>query len=1581
VNQKTSPMPPLAGQLEIRVLGDLMVARDGVALSLPPSKKTRALLVYLACIGRPQRRERLCELFWDIPDDPRGALRWSLSKIRQILGPDGDCLQADRNVVNLRSDSLFLDCAAVRSLTQQDLATASIEDLEQLAGLFRGRFIDDLSLSRCPEFEAWRIATAEEMELAQVRILRSVIDRLADDPSRALTHAHALQALLPEDEDLEQSVKRLASAARYGATAVTASPGVQPAAPPPPLPTRSPGVETTQAGSLMPTSPDEVRYCTTREGVRLAYAVHGTGPPIIKAANWMSHLRFDRESPIWRHWVAGLSARNCLVRYDERANGLSDWEVSDISFEAMVSDLESIADASGLRRFCLLGISQGCAISIAYAVRHPERVSRLVLYGGYAKGWRRRSDPVDMTRREALAALMRQGWGQQDPSFRQIFTQLFVPAASQEAMDSFNELQRLSVSPENAVRLQDQFSQIDVSGLLALVRVPTLVMHGVHDAVVPFAEGKALADGIPGARFVPLETGNHIMLANEPAFETFLSELRAFASADQSPPVDKPPRLELDGDRRHVTVLALEIVSPLQAFELDDPEIFADHLDPLFDQVAATVERHYGTILSRSDGSLTAVFGATRATEDHAYLACRAALAAKSVVDAQSQGTARLRAGIDTGEALLRRRLDDQRSTLEVVGAPPRTAAQLMRTLRRAVIAATGRARQAAGGYVSMERILPDDLTQAIRNDHAYELLSENSALSRWHLRANQGLTTLVGRQLELDLLRQAWQRVREGTGHVIAIVGEPGVGKSRLTHEFLALPEVAGFTVLECGGMELDASVSYHVIKKLLRAVCGIADPESPSGALERLEKKVAEHGLDARLIPPLAFVLDLQIGDAEWLALDGSERRRRVRAAVRSLLSSESRRKPIALLVEDLHWADTESVSVVRKIAETISAHRILLIVTYRPEYTRSGLGDSHLQVVNLQPLGHSEASALLDSILGAHDSLNDLKSLLIERSEGTPLFLEEWVRSLVETGQLVRGEGDYRVAGSVDIHLPASVQSVIAARIGRLSEEDRSVLQIAAVIGANVPQPLLAALVPHTPETLEDVLARLTRSDFLFELQSFPIVEHSFKHALTQQVAYDSLTTSGRRKLHRHTLLAMERLYAGSLNDLAEKLADHAFRAEEWSAAVTYLVQAADKAVDLSAYNKAARWLEQAVHAVDSLPESPERDRRAVDVRTRMRPVYDAIGSFAKAATRLQEAKDLARKLGDLERHWQVLIHQSYLYSSHGRIDEALAAADELRDLARANGADRYASEADLAAAQALLMRADATSALRHLEPHFERFTGDWRHDRFGLLGTRAVWYLGHYAFAQALLGDFKAADGAAAQAAQIAEEVGRPFDILAARYCGALVEIVRGPTAAFVASFKAVVGDRHTEAAASFRPWLSAVLGHAEYAIGDRTAACETLRQAAAEAKTFDLPQFEAYAQALLACACAGSPKQHSNAELETALALARHNRDHWIEVTVLRAMAERASGEQRIALLNQACETAEQAKFRPEMARARFALGLARGERDRRAAARDLEIAAQLFAAIGLEDACRCVADALSALATAGSAHARGQVTT
>jgi pimeloyl-ACP methyl ester carboxylesterase len=251
---------------------------------------------------------------------------------------------------------------------------------------------------------------------------------------------------------------------------------------------------------------------------------------MVRAAHWMSHLHHDWESPVWRHWIDALSKRNTLIRYDERGNGLSDWNVGDFSFAAMLADLESVIDAAGLDRFTLLGVSQSCAVAVAYAVRHPERVSGLILYGGYARGWRRRANSHEIATHEAMTTLIREGWGQNNPVFRQIFTSMFIPGASPEQMAWFNELQRSTVSPENAGRLHDSFGEMDVSALLPQVAAPTLVLHSRRDDAVPFDAGRELAAGIPGAKLVVLDSANHILLEQEPAFATFLEEVRAFVA-------------------------------------------------------------------------------------------------------------------------------------------------------------------------------------------------------------------------------------------------------------------------------------------------------------------------------------------------------------------------------------------------------------------------------------------------------------------------------------------------------------------------------------------------------------------------------------------------------------------------------------------------------------------------------------------------------------------------------------------------------------------------------------------------------------------------------------------------------------------------------------------------------------------------------------------------------------------------------------------------------------------------------------------------------------------------------------------
>jgi pimeloyl-ACP methyl ester carboxylesterase len=276
----------------------------------------------------------------------------------------------------------------------------------------------------------------------------------------------------------------------------------------------------------------QIRFCAAPDGAQIAYATVGQGPPLVKTANWMNHLEYDWESPIWRHVFRALANRHQFVRYDQRGNGLSDWEVGDISFDAFLSDLETVVDAAGIERFALFGISQGCAISIAYAVRHPERVSHLVLFGGYAKGWRKRGSGEEIETREAMRTLMRQGWGQENPAFRQVFTSRFMPDGTPAQMDWFNDLQKICTSPENAARIDAANGDVDVSSLLSQVTAPTLILHCRNDVVVPFNEGRRLAAMIPGARFVALESRNHILLDDEPAWPRFLREVESFLAED-----------------------------------------------------------------------------------------------------------------------------------------------------------------------------------------------------------------------------------------------------------------------------------------------------------------------------------------------------------------------------------------------------------------------------------------------------------------------------------------------------------------------------------------------------------------------------------------------------------------------------------------------------------------------------------------------------------------------------------------------------------------------------------------------------------------------------------------------------------------------------------------------------------------------------------------------------------------------------------------------------------------------------------------------------------------------------------------
>ena len=326
----------------------------------------------------------------------------------------------------------------------------------------------------------------------------------------------------------------------------------------------------------------QLRFCTSHDGVRIAFAGSGDGPPLVKAANWLSHLEFDLVSPVWSHLFAELARHHTLLRYDERGCGMSDWNVADLSFDAWVSDLETVVEAARVQRFALLGISQGASIAVAYAVRHPDRVTHLILHGGYARGRLRRSADSNQVREaEAMIQLAELGWGRANPAFRQFFTTQFIPDGTPKQQHWFNELERISTSPTNAARFMRVFNDIDVVDLLPRVRCPTLVLHSTRDARVPFEEGRLIASLIPDARFVPLESNNHLLLESEPAWIRWRDEVRSFMP-------DAPP----------------EEFAELTARERDLVELIAQGLDNA--QIAArlgvsekTVRNHITSIFSK----------------------------------------------------------------------------------------------------------------------------------------------------------------------------------------------------------------------------------------------------------------------------------------------------------------------------------------------------------------------------------------------------------------------------------------------------------------------------------------------------------------------------------------------------------------------------------------------------------------------------------------------------------------------------------------------------------------------------------------------------------------------------------------------------------------------------------------------------------------------------------------------------------------------------------------------------------------------------------------------------------------------
>ncbi|MEM7614056.1 MAG: alpha/beta fold hydrolase [Pseudomonadota bacterium] len=528
--------------LAISLLGELSVQRDGGTVTMPASRKARALLAFLVTTRRPARRERLCELLWNAPDDPRGALRWALSKLRPLV----DCgtthrLIADRERVAFAAEGADVDIVAIRKRLLDDPPLIPPPELRGMAEQLSQVFLDGLDSAGEEDFQAWLVAEREDVHLLRLNVLR----RLALHPEVPPAEAGKWARLWLTEAPLEvEAVRGLVTAltragrsqearqveADFRVAARSADltlperfildPVAQPEQPEQPRPAEA------RPRQMLRTQ--NIGFCRASDGARIAYATVGEGPPLVKAANWLNHLELDWNSPIWGDTFSACAEGRQFIRYDERGNGLSDWEVADISMEAFVKDLETVVDALGLERFPLLGMSQGCAVSVEYAARHPERVSGLILISGYVTGWRIGASAEEKARREAVLTLTRHGWGTHNPAYRHIFSQTFMPDAKPEALEWFDEFQRQTTSPENAVRFQEAFGDIDVRESLSKVRCPTIVFHARGDQRISLEQGRELAIGIDGAQFVPLDSRNHILLGHEPAWAACRAQIRAF---------------------------------------------------------------------------------------------------------------------------------------------------------------------------------------------------------------------------------------------------------------------------------------------------------------------------------------------------------------------------------------------------------------------------------------------------------------------------------------------------------------------------------------------------------------------------------------------------------------------------------------------------------------------------------------------------------------------------------------------------------------------------------------------------------------------------------------------------------------------------------------------------------------------------------------------------------------------------------------------------------------------------------------------------------------------------------------------
>jgi class 3 adenylate cyclase/tetratricopeptide (TPR) repeat protein len=703
-------------------------------------------------------------------------------------------------------------------------------------------------------------------------------------------------------------------------------------------------------------------------------------------------------------------------------------------------------------------------------------------------------------------------------------------------------------------------------------------------------------------------------------------------------------RAALEGERKQVTVLFADLKGSMELLADRDPEEARQLLDPVLERMIEAVHRYEGTVNQVMGDGIMALFGAPIAHEDHAVRACYAALRMQETVTRygdelqRSHGVpVQIRVGLNAGAVVVRAIDSSLHMDYTAVGQTTHLAVRLEQMAKPSSVLITGETLRLAEGFVQVNALGPVSVKGLADPVEVFELVGAGSTRTRLQAFAARGLTRFVGRQAELAVLRQALERAGTSHGQVVTVIGEPGVGKTRLVYEFIRSHHTHDWLVLESGSVSYGKATAYLPVRDLLKAYFQIDDRDDGRKIREKLTGKLLT--LDATLGPTLqAFLalLDVPVEDRYWQDLDPSQRRQRTLEAIKHLLLRESQVQPLLLVFENLHWIDAETQAILDGLIDSLPTARLLLLVNYRPEYQHGWGNKTYYTQLRLDPLPPASAEALLQALLGDDPSLVPLKRLLIERTEGNPFFLEESVRALVETEVLVGERGAYRLAKPLEsMQAPATVHAVLAARIDRLPPEEKRLLQTAAVIGTEVPFALLQAIVELSEEELRRALGHLQGAEFLYETSLFPELEYTFKHALTHEVAYGSLMQERRRGLHMRIVEALEALYPDRLLEHVDRLAHHALRGEVWDKAVTYSRRAGAKAGTRFAYREAVACFEQALEALKHVPDSRDTLEQGVDLRISLRTALLPLGAFRRIHDLLHDAATLAEALDDQRR----------------------------------------------------------------------------------------------------------------------------------------------------------------------------------------------------------------------------------------------------------------------------------------------------------------------------------------------------------